>query len=169
MGKRAGRLRIVGNELYEPKLSHERFWVRPFRNASGKGRTLRLLRRLLPALRLLYTLRLRHVLPGQRRCALRYQGRLYPVFPRRTLLECLQRLWTMPRAALTRYFGYRDFRAGQQFIVESVLQGRDALGVMPTGAGKSMCYQIPGIVMPGLAPGCFSARVAYGRPGARSY
>lgn len=55
------------------------------------------------------------------------------------------------RAALTRYFGYRDFRAGQQFIVESVLQGRDALGVMPTGAGKSMCYQIPGIVMPGLA------------------
>lgn len=55
------------------------------------------------------------------------------------------------RAALTRYFGYRDFRAGQQFIVESVLQGRDVLGVMPTGAGKSMCYQIPGIVMPGLA------------------
>lgn len=55
------------------------------------------------------------------------------------------------RAALTRYFGYRDFRAGQQFIVESVLQGRDALGVMPTGAGKSMCYQVPGIVMPGLA------------------
>lgn len=55
------------------------------------------------------------------------------------------------RAALTRYFGYRDFRAGQQFIVESVLQGRDALGVMPTGAGKSICYQVPGIVMPGLA------------------
>ncbi len=36
-------------------------------------------------------------------------------------------------------------------LVEAVLSGRDALGVMPTGAGKSMCYQIPGIVLPGLA------------------
>lgn len=55
------------------------------------------------------------------------------------------------RAALARYFGYEDFREGQRFIVEAVLAGRDALGVMPTGAGKSMCYQIPGIVLPGLA------------------
>ncbi len=54
------------------------------------------------------------------------------------------------RAALTRYFGYPDFRAGQRFIIEAVLAGRDALGVMPTGAGKSMCYQVPGIVLPGL-------------------
>lgn len=55
------------------------------------------------------------------------------------------------RAALSRYFGYPDFREGQRFIVEAVLSGRDALGVMPTGAGKSMCYQVPGIVLPGLA------------------
>ena len=55
------------------------------------------------------------------------------------------------RAALMRYFGYADFRAGQRFVVEAVLAGRDALGVMPTGAGKSMCYQVPGIVLPGLA------------------
>lgn len=55
------------------------------------------------------------------------------------------------RAALSRYFGYPDFREGQRFIVEAVLGGRDALGVMPTGAGKSMCYQVPGIVLPGLA------------------
>ncbi|MDO4590048.1 MAG: DNA helicase RecQ [Slackia sp.] len=55
------------------------------------------------------------------------------------------------RAALLRYFGYADFRHGQRRIVEAVLAGRDALGVMPTGAGKSMCYQIPGIVLPGLA------------------
>lgn len=55
------------------------------------------------------------------------------------------------RAALLRYFGYPDFRAGQRFIVEALLSGRDALGVMPTGAGKSICYQVPGIVLPGLA------------------
>ncbi|MFR5000527.1 MAG: DEAD/DEAH box helicase, partial [Slackia sp.] len=55
------------------------------------------------------------------------------------------------RAALLRYFGYSDFRAGQRFIVKALLAGRDALGVMPTGAGKSMCYQVPGIVLPGLA------------------
>ena len=105
---------------------------------------------------------------GQRR-ALRYQGRLYPVFPAANFAGVSSASLTMPAPRFTRYFGYRDFRAGQQFIVESVLQGRDALGVMPTGAGKSMCYQIPGIVMPGLALVVFSARVAYGRPGARSY
>ena len=55
------------------------------------------------------------------------------------------------RAALSRYFGYEDFREGQRFIVDAVLAGRDALGIMPTGAGKSMCYQVPGIVLPGLA------------------
>ncbi|MDO4443211.1 MAG: DNA helicase RecQ [Slackia sp.] len=55
------------------------------------------------------------------------------------------------RAALLRYFGYADFRAGQRFVVDALLQGRDALGVMPTGAGKSICYQVPGIVLPGLA------------------
>ena len=54
------------------------------------------------------------------------------------------------RKALVDYFGYAGFRPGQQTLVEAILAGRDALGVMPTGAGKSICYQVPGIVMPGL-------------------
>ena len=60
-------------------------------------------------------------------------------------------LMDQARGALKRHFGYDDFRPGQRVLVEAVLSGRDALGVMPTGAGKSMCYQIPGIVLPGLA------------------
>lgn len=51
--------------------------------------------------------------------------------------------------ALTRYFGYDSFRPGQQGIVEALLAGRDVLGVMPTGAGKSVCYQIPAALSPG--------------------
>lgn len=51
--------------------------------------------------------------------------------------------------ALTRYFGYDSFRPGQQGIVEALLAGRDVLGVMPTGAGKSVCYQIPAVLSPG--------------------
>lgn len=51
--------------------------------------------------------------------------------------------------ALTRYFGYDSFRSGQQGIVEALLAGRDVLGVMPTGAGKSVCYQIPAALSPG--------------------
>lgn len=52
--------------------------------------------------------------------------------------------------ALTRYFGYDSFRPGQQGIVEALLAGRDVLGVMPTGAGKSVCYQIPAALSPGI-------------------
>ena len=52
--------------------------------------------------------------------------------------------------ALTRYFGYDSFRSGQQGIVEALLAGRDVLGVMPTGAGKSVCYQIPAALSPGM-------------------
>ena len=52
--------------------------------------------------------------------------------------------------ALTRYFGYDSFRPGQQGLVEALLAGRDVLGVMPTGAGKSVCYQIPAALSPGM-------------------
>ena len=54
------------------------------------------------------------------------------------------------KAALREHFGYEEFRPGQQGVVEAILAGRDALAVMPTGAGKSVCYQVPGIVMEGL-------------------
>ncbi|MCM1579507.1 MAG: DNA helicase RecQ, partial [Ruminococcus sp.] len=51
---------------------------------------------------------------------------------------------------LKKYFGYDSFREGQQQIVESILAGRDTLGVMPTGAGKSICYQVPALMLPGI-------------------
>ena len=54
------------------------------------------------------------------------------------------------RAALKRTFGYDDFRKGQVDVVASVLSGRDTLGVLPTGGGKSLCYQVPALVFPGL-------------------
>ncbi len=58
-----------------------------------------------------------------------------------------------PRAleALNRYFGYDSFRPGQPGIVSAILTGHDVLGVMPTGAGKSICYQIPAAILPGVA------------------
>jgi ATP-dependent DNA helicase RecQ len=54
------------------------------------------------------------------------------------------------RAALRASFGYDEFRAGQEMAIESVLSGRDTLVVLPTGGGKSVCYQIPALVLPGL-------------------
>ena len=53
--------------------------------------------------------------------------------------------------ALNRYFGYDSFRPGQSGIVSAILTGHDVLGVMPTGAGKSICYQIPAAILPGVA------------------
>ncbi len=55
------------------------------------------------------------------------------------------------RLALQMHFGYDDFRPGQLSVVEALLAGRDALVVMPTGAGKSICYQVPGIARAGVA------------------
>jgi ATP-dependent DNA helicase RecQ len=56
-----------------------------------------------------------------------------------------------PRAAevLARVFGYESFRGDQQAIVDHVIQGGDALVLMPTGGGKSLCYQVPSLVRPG--------------------
>ena len=51
---------------------------------------------------------------------------------------------------LKRYFGYDSFRPGQSGLVDAILAGRDVLGVMPTGAGKSVCYQIPATLLPGV-------------------
>jgi ATP-dependent DNA helicase RecQ len=53
------------------------------------------------------------------------------------------------RAALGERFGHRDFRHGQERIVEAVMSGEDVLAVMPTGSGKSLCYQLPAVLLPG--------------------
>ena len=52
--------------------------------------------------------------------------------------------------ALKHYFGHSRFRQGQEELIDAVLSGRDALGIMPTGGGKSMCYQIPALLLPGI-------------------
>ena len=51
---------------------------------------------------------------------------------------------------LKKYFGYDSFREGQEMLVDALLNGQDVLGIMPTGAGKSLCYQIPALLLPGI-------------------
>src|SRR5699024_12696411 len=55
----------------------------------------------------------------------------------------------LPISILKEYFGYDKFRYGQQEIIENILDGRNALGILPTGSGKSLCYQIPGLMFEG--------------------
>lgn len=51
---------------------------------------------------------------------------------------------------LQRFFGYTNFRPGQEELIDGILSGRDVFGIMPTGGGKSMCYQIPALLLPGI-------------------
>lgn len=55
------------------------------------------------------------------------------------------------RRILKQFYGYDDFREGQEAVVDAILAGRDTLAVMPTGAGKSVCYQVPAMAMDGAA------------------
>ena len=53
-------------------------------------------------------------------------------------------------AILKEFFGHDDFREGQAELIDSILDGSDALGIMPTGAGKSICYQVPALMLDGI-------------------
>jgi len=55
-----------------------------------------------------------------------------------------------PQMILKQYFGYDDFREGQRELIDSILAGQDVLGIMPTGAGKSICYQVPALMLNGI-------------------
>ena len=54
-------------------------------------------------------------------------------------------------AILRQYFGHSSFRGGQEELIDAILAGRDVLGIMPTGGGKSVCYQVPALMLPGLS------------------
>ncbi len=51
---------------------------------------------------------------------------------------------------LQKYYGYNSFREGQEMLIDHILEGKDVLGIMPTGAGKSICYQVPALLLPGI-------------------
>jgi ATP-dependent DNA helicase RecQ len=54
------------------------------------------------------------------------------------------------QTVLKHYFGYDVFREGQEKLIDSIISGRDVIGIMPTGAGKSVCYQVPAILLNGV-------------------
>ena len=77
--------------------------------------------------------------------------RSFPHFHRSPGLMTAADTLSNARAVLLERFGHRDFRPGQAAIIETVLAGRDVLAVMPTGSGKSLCYQLPAVFRQGCA------------------
>lgn len=59
-------------------------------------------------------------------------------------------IYKTPKEALKAVFGYDSFRPGQEAVINAILNGRDILAVMPTGAGKSLCYQVPAMLLSGI-------------------
>ena len=57
---------------------------------------------------------------------------------------------TEARKILKEYYGYENFREGQEKIIDAICEGKNVLGIMTTGAGKSICYQIPALIFEGL-------------------
>src|SRR3954469_14499920 len=57
---------------------------------------------------------------------------------------------TDPKHILQKVFGYQDFRHNQKEIINNVLNGKDSVVLMPTGGGKSLCYQVPALCLPGV-------------------
>lgn len=55
------------------------------------------------------------------------------------------------REVLKKYWGYDSFRSKQEEIVQAAVEGRDVLAILPTGGGKSICFQVPAMMKPGLA------------------
>ncbi len=55
-----------------------------------------------------------------------------------------------PLDILSKYYGYTSFRKGQEDIINSIVSGKDVLAIMPTGGGKSICYQVPSLCIDGL-------------------
>ena len=55
-----------------------------------------------------------------------------------------------PEKILKAWFGYDSFRPGQREVVDTILSGRDCLAILPTGAGKSVCFQVPALMQTGL-------------------
>ena len=51
---------------------------------------------------------------------------------------------------LKQYFGYTTFLEGQEKLIDNILSGKDVIGIMPTGAGKSLCYQVPALMLEGI-------------------
>ena len=64
--------------------------------------------------------------------------------------EIMEGMMVDKKTVLKQYFGHSSFRSGQEQVVDAILQGRDALCVMPTGAGKSICYQVPALIFNGV-------------------
>ncbi|MDQ3008796.1 MAG: hypothetical protein M3Q81_04345 [bacterium] len=55
-----------------------------------------------------------------------------------------------PEQVLLRWWGYSQFRSTQKSIITSILEGNDTVALLPTGGGKSICFQVPGLILPGI-------------------